>query len=79
MSFCTQAKREESRSICFPFRSTSAVLTRGQQRYNIFCSPCHDRVGTGQGMIVRRGYRVPPSFHIDRLSEAPAGYFFDVI
>jgi mono/diheme cytochrome c family protein len=63
----------------FPFPATLAVLTRGQQRYNIFCSPCHDRVGTGQGTIVRRGYRVPPSFHIDRLREAPAGYFFDVI
>ncbi len=61
----------------FPFPATLAVLTRGQQRYNIFCSPCHDRVGTGQGMIVRRGYRVPPSFHIDRLREAPAGYFFE--
>ena len=63
----------------FPFPATLAVLTRGQQRYNIFCSPCHDRVGTGQGTIVRRGYRVPPSFHIDRLRQAPAGYFFDVI
>ena len=63
----------------FPFPVTLAVLTRGQQRFNIFCSPCHDRVGTGQGMIVRRGYRAPPSFHIDRLRQAPAGYFFDVI
>jgi len=63
----------------FPFPVTLAVLARGQQRYNIFCSPCHDRAGTGQGMIVRRGYRVPSSFHIDRLRQAPAGYFFDVI
>jgi len=63
----------------FPFPLTLAVLTRGQQRFNIFCSPCHDRVGTGQGMIVRRGYREPPSFHIDRLRQAPAGYFFDVM
>ena len=63
----------------FPFPVTLAVLTRGQQRYNIFCSPCHDRVGTGQGMIVRRGYRAPPSLHIDRLREAPAGYFFEVM
>ena len=46
----------------FPFPVTLAVLSRGQERYNIFCSPCHDRVGTGQGMIVRRGYRAPPSF-----------------
>jgi hypothetical protein len=63
----------------FPFPVTLAVLTRGQQRFDIFCSPCHDRVGTGQGMIVRRGYRAPPSFHIDRLRQAPAGYFFDVM
>ena len=63
----------------FPFPVSLAVLTRGQQRFNIYCSPCHDRVGTGQGMIVRRGYRAPPSFHIDRLRQAPAGYFFDVM
>ena len=63
----------------FPFPITKAILLRGQERYNIFCSPCHDRVGTGQGMIVRRGYRPPPSYHIDRLRTAPAGYFFDVI
>jgi Cytochrome C oxidase, cbb3-type, subunit III len=63
----------------FPFPATLAVLTRGQQRFNIFCSPCHDRVGTGQGMIVRRGYRAPASFHMDRLRQAPVGYFFDVM
>jgi mono/diheme cytochrome c family protein len=63
----------------FPFPITRAVLARGQQRFNIFCSPCHDRVGTGQGMIVRRGYRAPPSFHMDRLRQAPAGHFFDVM
>jgi hypothetical protein len=63
----------------FPFAVTLERLARGQERYNIFCSPCHDRVGTGQGMIVRRGYRAPESFHIDRLRQAPAGYFFDVM
>jgi hypothetical protein len=63
----------------FPFPVTLAVLRRGQQRFNIFCSPCHDRVGTGQGMVVRRGYRAPTSLHIDRLRQAPAGYFFDVM
>jgi mono/diheme cytochrome c family protein len=63
----------------FPFPVTLAVLSRGQQRFNIFCAPCHDRVGTGQGTIVRRGYRAPPSFHIDRLRQAPAGYFFDAM
>jgi mono/diheme cytochrome c family protein len=63
----------------FPFAVTVAVLSRGRERYDIFCAPCHDRVGTGQGMIVRRGYRAPASMHIERLRQAPAGYFFDVI
>ena len=63
----------------FPFPITRDVLERGQQRFNIYCSPCHDRLGTGDGMIVRRGYRHPPSYHIDRLRQAPVGYFFDVI
>jgi hypothetical protein len=63
----------------FPFPVTLAVLSRGQERYDIFCSPCHDRVGTGQGMIVRRGYRAPPSMHIERLRQALAGHFFDVM
>ena len=63
----------------FPFPITGDVLVRGQERFNIYCTPCHDRTGGGDGMIVRRGYRRPPSFHIDRLRAAPAGYFFDVI
>ncbi|MFI5364146.1 MAG: c-type cytochrome [Candidatus Binatia bacterium] len=63
----------------FPFPVTPDVLRHGQERYNIYCSPCHDRVGNGNGMIVRRGYRRPPSYHIDRLRAAPPGYFFDVI
>ena len=62
-----------------PFHVTQAVLTRGQQRYNIYCALCHDRVGTGQGVVVRRGYTQPPSFHIDRLRSAPVGHFFDVM
>jgi hypothetical protein len=63
----------------FPFPITREVLERGQQRFNIYCAPCHDRLGTGNGMIVRRGYRHPPSFHIDRLRKVPDGYLFDVI
>src|SRR5919109_4587459 len=63
----------------FPFPVTRAVLARGQERFNIFCSPCHDRIGNGQGMIVRRGYRAPPSYHIDRLRQAPVGHFFQVM
>jgi len=63
----------------FPFPVTTDVLHRGQERYNIYCSPCHDRTGSGGGMIVLRGYRRPPAFHIDRLRQQPVGYFFDVI
>ena len=63
----------------FPFPVRSETLERGRERFNIFCSPCHDRVGNGQGMIVRRGFRPPPSLHIERLRQAPAGHFFDVI
>ena len=63
----------------FPSPVTRETLYRGQERFDIFCSPCHDRVGNGQGMIVRRGFRSPPSLHIDRLREARPGYFFDVI
>jgi Cytochrome C oxidase, cbb3-type, subunit III len=62
----------------FPLQINRRFLLRGQERYDIFCSPCHDRIGTGQGMIVRRGFRPPPSYHIDRLRTAPVGHFFDV-
>jgi hypothetical protein len=63
----------------FPFAITRAVLERGQERFNIFCSPCHDRLATGRGMVVRRGYKQPESMHIDRLRQQPVGYFFDVM
>ena len=63
----------------FPFPIDARALQRGRERYDIFCSPCHDRLGMGQGMIVRRGYRPPPSFHIERLRAAPPGHFFDVM
>jgi mono/diheme cytochrome c family protein len=62
-----------------PVAVTRELLERGRQRYDIFCSPCHDRTGQGLGMVVRRGYRRPNSFHIDRLREAAPGYFYDVI
>lgn len=62
-----------------PFPLTSDVLDRGEQRYNIYCSPCHDVTGNGHGMIVRRGYKQPPSYHIDRLRQAPIGHFYDVM
>jgi hypothetical protein len=66
-------------STVFPFPITRAVLARGQERFDIFCSPCHGRLGDGNGMIVRRGFRRPPSYHIDRLRKAPVGHFYDVI
>lgn len=63
----------------FPFPVTKQILERGQDRYNIFCTPCHDHLGNGQGMVVQRGLRAPPPYHIDRLRQAPVGYFYDVI
>jgi hypothetical protein len=63
----------------FPFPIARKDLERGRDRYEIFCSPCHDRAGTGRGIIVQRGYRAPSSLHVDRLRQAPAGYFFDVM
>lgn len=63
----------------FPFPVTEEVMKRGQDRFNIYCSPCHGRLGNGKGMIVQRGFPQPRSFHIDSLKEAPAGYFFGVI
>ncbi len=63
----------------FPFEIDQERMLRGQERFDIFCSSCHGRTGTGEGMIVQRGLKQPPSYHIDRLREAPPGYFFDVI
>ena len=64
----------------FPFPITKEILARGQQRFDIFCSPCHDRVGNGKGMVALRGFkRLPPSYHTDRLRASPVGYFYDVI
>ncbi len=63
-----------------PFPVTLEVLERGRQRFNIFCAPCHSRVGDGNGFIPSRGFaRKPPSFHIERLQKEPVGYFYDVI
>ncbi|HEX6976440.1 MAG TPA: cytochrome c [Vicinamibacterales bacterium] len=62
-----------------PIAVDEALLNRGQERFNIYCTPCHDKTGGGNGMVVQRGYRQPPSFHIDRLRQADAGHFFDVM
>jgi mono/diheme cytochrome c family protein len=63
----------------FPFAITHADLARGQQRFNIYCTPCHGRLGDGNGMVVQRGLRQAASFHQDRLRQEKPGYFFDVI
>lgn len=62
-----------------PFPVTQEVLERGRERYNIYCAPCHSRTGDGNGMIVQRGYRRPPSYHTERLRTSPLGHFFDVM
>ena len=62
-----------------PIPLNAATLQRGQERYNIYCTPCHSRVGNGEGMIVQRGYRPAGNFHTDRLRNAPLGHFFAVM
>jgi mono/diheme cytochrome c family protein len=66
-------------SEAFPDPVTKEIVERGRERYNVFCSPCHGFSGEGDGMIVQRGFRHPPSLHDDRLRTAPAGHYFDVI
>lgn len=66
-------------SATFPFKIERADLERGQQRFDIYCAPCHGRTGEGDGMVVQRGFRKAQDYHIDRLRNAPAGYFYDVI
>lgn len=62
-----------------PVAVTPELLARGRERFDIFCAVCHDRVGTGQGQIVRRGFKQPQTFHSDRLREVGDGYYFDVM
>ncbi|UEM01797.1 cytochrome c [Skermanella rosea] len=57
----------------------AALLARGHERYDVYCSPCHGFQGEGDGMIVKRGFPAPPSFHIDRLRSAPTRHFYDVV
>jgi mono/diheme cytochrome c family protein len=63
----------------FPIPVTPELLARGQERFNIFCAECHGALGDGNGIIADRGVRHPPSYHIDRLRQAPVGHFYDVI
>lgn len=62
-----------------PIAVDRALLDRGRERFEIYCAPCHGRVGDGAGIIVKRGFSAPPSFHLDRLRTAPVGHFYDVI
>lgn len=65
--------------VAFPEALTRATLARGRERYDVYCAVCHGPTGDGDGMIVRRGFPRPASFHEQRLRDAPVGYFFDVI
>ena len=78
-SLLAAAKSGTAFADALPMPVDAALLRRGQERYTIYCSPCHGRLGRGDGMVVRRGYRQPSSFHVDRLRAQPAGYFFDAI
>ncbi len=62
-----------------PVPVTRDLLKRGQERFNIYCAPCHSELGDGKGMVARRGYLNPPSFHDDRLRNAPLGHFYRVM
>ena len=62
-----------------PYPVTMELLRRGQERYNIYCAPCHSPVGDGDGMVARRGFPRPPSYHDDRLRQAPDRHFYDVM
>jgi len=63
----------------FPIPVTKELILRGQDRFNIYCTPCHDHTGSGNGMVPRRGFRHPPTYHQDRLRQIAVGHFFDVI
>ena len=73
-----QGKIDGQLTDSFPMPVTAEVMARGRERFNVFCAPCHGRTGQGNGMVVQRGFRAPPSFHEERLRTAPVGYFFAV-
>lgn len=72
-------KIEGKHAATYPFEITAQILARGRERFDIHCAVCHDATGYGLGMVVRRGFKQPPSLHEPRLRELPPGYFFDVI
>lgn len=77
--FYTGRMPDGSMATELPMPMTKALLKRGQERFTIYCTPCHGQVGDGRGMVVRRGYKQPTSYHDERLRQVPIGYFFDVM
>ena len=75
----TTGKLDGKLADLLPMPASPALLARGHERFDIFCAPCHGKLGDGQGMVVKRGFKEPPTYHSDRLRAAPAGYFFDVM
>jgi mono/diheme cytochrome c family protein len=62
-----------------PMPVTKELLARGRERFNVYCTPCHDQTGSGNGMVTQRGFRHPPTYHSDRLRQIAVGHFYDVI
>ena len=75
----TTGKKAGQLADSLPFPVDGVVLERGQDRYRIFCTPCHGELGDGRGMIVQRGFNPPPSFHGEELRKKPVGHYFDVM
>lgn len=74
-----QGKIQGQLAETFPVNVDRQLIERGRERFNIFCSPCHDKTGSGNGMIVQRGFKQPPTYHQQRLREVPVGHFYDVM
>lgn len=77
--FFTGKMPDGSMATELPMPMTKSLLLRGQDRFKIYCTPCHGQLGDGRGMVVRRGYKQPTSYHDERLRQVPIGYFFDVM
>lgn len=78
-AFATGKNDDGTLAAALPMPVTRALLERGKERFTIYCSMCHGNEGDGNGMVVQRGYPPPPSYHIDRLRDAPPGYLYSVI
>jgi mono/diheme cytochrome c family protein len=75
----TQRRVAAEEATAMPYAITMPLLQRGRERFGIYCAPCHGALGDGDGMIARRGFPHPPSYHLDRLRSAPDRHFYDVI